>query len=235
MLSSPAPDDRLGRIDGDDDGRLSHIAEANDATDPRGRVTPRSRSARLFTRLDEQAAPPSDTVSQGMSGHPVLHIAAAILRREDHIVLIRQTAPGEEPFWSVPSGRVEDRELVTEGLVREVFEETGLQVVDPGRLAFVLQIDNRRSEQLHKGRGPGGGYHATVWTFEIDSWTGQLEPRDPDGFVVAARFAPIPDAIAHLGKLEWQSVTVDYLRGKIETGSLHLQRWHGDGSVEVVA
>ena len=46
---------------------------------------------------------------------PVLHIASAIIRRDDEIVMIRQAAPDEEPFWSVPSGRVEDGELVTEG------------------------------------------------------------------------------------------------------------------------
>jgi len=179
--------------------------------------------------------PPSDTVSLGMSARPVLHIAAAIIRRDDEIVLIRQAASGEELFWSVPSGRVEDGELVTEGLAREVFEETGLQVIDPGRLAFVLQIDNRRAEQLHPGRCPGNGYHATVWTFEVDSWSGRLEPHDPDGLVVEASFMTVPDAVAHLEKLVWQSVTVNYLRGKVGSGSLHLQRWHEDGSVEILA
>jgi len=166
---------------------------------------------------------------------PVLHIASAIIRRDDEIVMIRQAAPDEEPFWSVPSGRVEDGELVTEGLAREVLEETGLRVVEPGRLAFVLQIDSRRAEQLYGGRGPGNGYLATVWTFEVDSWNGDLEPRDPDGFVVDASFMSSPDAITHLQKLEWQSVTVGYLRGEIEMGSLHLQRWHEDGSVEIFA
>jgi len=166
---------------------------------------------------------------------PVLHIASAIIRRNEEIVMIRQAAPGEEPFWSVPAGRVEDGELVTEGLRREVLEETGLRVVDPGKPAFVLQIDNRRAEQIHKSRGAGSGYHATVWTFEVHSWTGRLGPRDPDGFVSEASFMSILDAIAHLEKLEWQSVTVGYLRGEIEPGSLHLQRWHEDGRVEIVA
>jgi len=149
--------------------------------------------------------------------------------------MVRQGAPGEEPFWSVPSGRVEDGELVTEGLQREVLEETGLQIVDPGRLAFVLQIDNRRREQLHQRRGPGSGYHATVGMFEVDAWTGEVAPRDPDGSVSEARFVPVPDAVAQLEKLEWQRVTVRYLRGEIEAGSLHLQRWHDDGRIEDVA
>lgn len=168
------------------------------------------------------------------AGRPVLHIVAAILRRGDEILLVRQAAPGETPFWSVPSGQVEDGELVTEALERELLEETGLQLVDPGRLAFILQIENRRSEQLHWSRGPGNGYHATVWTFEIDSWNGELGPRDPDGFVGEARFVAIPDAIAQLEKLHWQSATVPYLRGESEAAGLHLQRWHADGRVETV-
>lgn len=167
------------------------------------------------------------------TSRPVIHIAAAILRRDDEIVMIRQAAPGEEPFWSVPSGRVENGELVTEGLEREVLEETGLQIVDPGRLAFVFQIDNRRLEQLHVSRGPGAGYHATVWTFEVAAWRGELEPRDPDGRVSEARFVRALDAIAHLEENHWQSVTADYLRGDVAAGSLHLQRWHPDGRVEV--
>jgi len=146
--------------------------------------------------------------------------------------MIRQAAPGEQPSWSVPSGQVEDGELVTEGLEREVLEETGLQILDVGRLAFVLQIDNRRSEQLHQSRGSGNGYHATVWTFEVKGWSGELDPRDPDGSVSEARFVPIPDAVTQLEKLEWQLVTARYLRGEIEAGSLYLQRWHEDGRVE---
>jgi hypothetical protein len=106
--------------------------------------------------------------------------------------------------------------------------------VDPGRLVFVLQLDNRRREQLHRNRGPGRGYHATVWTFEVESWSGELDPRDPDGLVGDARYVPVPDAIAQLEKNPWQSVTVDYLRGDIAAGSLHLQRWHADGRVEIV-
>jgi 8-oxo-dGTP diphosphatase len=134
----------------------------------------------------------------------------------------------------VPSGQVEDDELVTEGLSREVLEETGLEVVDPGRLAFVLQIDNRRPEQLHASFGPGAGYLATVWTFDVAEWRGTLQPRDPDGFVSEARLMPVAEAIDHLERLEWQSVTVAYLRGEVETGSLHLQRWHADGRYELV-
>jgi 8-oxo-dGTP pyrophosphatase MutT (NUDIX family) len=134
----------------------------------------------------------------------------------------------------VPSGQVEDEELLNEALAREVLEETGLQIDEPTRLAFVVQIDNRRLEQLHRSRGRGSGYLATVWTLDVDGWSGELRPNDPDGFVFDASFQPVADAVIRMEANPWQSLTVSYLRGEIETRSLHLQRWHADGRVETV-
>src|SRR5436190_1648023 len=57
--------------------------------------------------------------------------------------MVRQAGPGEEPWWSIPGGRVEPGEFVFEAVVREVGEETGIAVLDPGRLAFTVQVDER--------------------------------------------------------------------------------------------
>lgn len=145
--------------------------------------------------------------------------------------MVRQATPGEEPSWSLPGGALEEGELLREGLEREVLEETGLRIGGLGGLAFVLQFDNRLPEQLHKSRGPGRGYHVTVWTFEVKAWEGELKTDDPDGLVSEACFVPIAEAIGHVEAVPWHSVTVKYLRGDVETGSLHLQRWHEDGRV----
>ena len=77
--------------------------------------------------------------------------------------MVRQAGPGEEPFWVLPGGRVEPGELVTEALVREVQEETGIRVLDPGRVAFVAQVDERRES-----------WYAMAWTFEVAAWEGEL-------------------------------------------------------------
>jgi ADP-ribose pyrophosphatase YjhB (NUDIX family) len=61
-----------------------------------------------------------------------VQVAAAILRRGNEIVLVREAAPGEEPHWSLPGGRVEADEVINEGLIREVLEETGLEVLELG-------------------------------------------------------------------------------------------------------
>jgi 8-oxo-dGTP diphosphatase len=164
-----------------------------------------------------------------------LHVAAAIVRRGDTLLMVRHGATGEEPYWSIPGGVVEDGELVTEALARELEEETGLQLVDPGRIAFIVQIDNRRPVQLHESRGPGTGYLATVWTFEGGAFKGEVLPSDPDELVLEARFLPLREAISHLDRISWHALTAKYLRGELEAGTLWLQRWHPDGTVEHIA
>jgi 8-oxo-dGTP diphosphatase len=166
---------------------------------------------------------------------PTLHVAAAIVRRADTVLMVRHGAPGEVPYWSLPGGVLEDGELITEALARELREETGLELVDPGRLAFIVQVDNRRPVQIHESRGPGGGYLATVWTFDGGTFTGDVRPGDPDELVLEAAFLPFDDAVGHLDRISWHALTARYLRGEIEPGTLWLQRWHSDGAVELVA
>jgi 8-oxo-dGTP diphosphatase len=149
------------------------------------------------------------------------------MRRGDEIVLVRQGAPGEEPFWALPGGVVDEGELVPEALVREVREETGIEIAPPTRLAFVRQIDNRRLEAL-VGGGPGEGYLVTVWVFDIERWDGNLDARDPDGFVTEARLVPVREAVDRLRRTHWLGLAADYLEGRIEPGSLHFERWIAD-------
>jgi 8-oxo-dGTP diphosphatase len=164
---------------------------------------------------------------------PVLHVAAAIMRRGGEVVLVLQGARDEEPFWALPGGVVDEGELVPEALLREVREETGLEIAVSPPLAFVRQIDNRQPVELVGGR-PGAGYLVTVWVFEVDSWSGELGARDPDGFVSEARFVPVDEAIERLRRTHWLELAADYLEGRVEPGSLHFQRWHPGGDIEDV-
>jgi 8-oxo-dGTP diphosphatase len=168
-----------------------------------------------------------------MSTRPVAQIAAAFIRRDDEVVLVLQGAPDEEPFWALPGGRVDEGELVPEALVREVAEETGLEIALPARLAYLRQIDDRRPVNLvGSRRDPGSGYLATVWVFEVDSWRGELGARDPDGFVKEVHFVPVAAAVERLRRTHWLELAADYLEGRIQPGSLHFERWHEDGRIE---
>ncbi len=68
---------------------------------------------------------------------PIAAVGAVIWNRRNEIVLIRR---GQEPRrgeWSIPGGRLEWGESVREGIVREVYEETGLEVEVTGLIDVV--------------------------------------------------------------------------------------------------
>ena len=72
---------------------------------------------------------------------------------EDDRILVLDQDTGTGRAWSLPGGKVEDGETLTEALVREMREETGLHV-EPGRLLYVC-------DHL-----PGDGTHVVHLTFE---------------------------------------------------------------------
>jgi 8-oxo-dGTP diphosphatase len=150
-----------------------------------------------------------------------VEIAAAIVRRDGDVLMIRQGGPGEDPFWSIPAGRVEPGEFAHEAAVREVKEETGVTVLDPGPVAFTAQVDERRE-----------GWFATVWTFDVAAWEGEIAVDDPDGLVHEAAWVPLDEACRRLDLISWQPLTARYLRGRLEPRPLWLRRVHPDGREE---
>ena len=167
-------------------------------------------------------------------------IVAALIRRGDEVLLVRQQGPDDPArSWALPGGIVETGELLTEALAREMREETGLEVLDPGRLLYVVQSDNPNNEQFYKGVGSGAGYQATTFVFEISRWAGDLAIADPDGLILEARFLPLTDAI---GKLEEEvpiremgEPMVAYLRAEVGHGAIWFYRRQPDGSDQLIA
>jgi len=75
-----------------------------------------------------------------------------VVVEDDRILLLNQdTDTGRS--WSLPGGKVEEGETLAAALVREMREETGLDV-EPGRLLYVC-------DHL-----PGNGTHVVHLTFE---------------------------------------------------------------------
>ncbi len=69
--------------------------------------------------------------------HPLLGVGAIIMSG-DKILLVRRANPPMQGEWSLPGGLVETGETTQEAVVREVVEETGLQV-EPVKLAEVFE------------------------------------------------------------------------------------------------
>jgi ADP-ribose pyrophosphatase YjhB (NUDIX family) len=82
-----------------------------------------------------------------------MHVrVAGVVIEDDRVLLLNQdTDTGRS--WSLPGGKVEEGETLAAALVREMREETGLDI-EPGRLLYVC-------DHL-----PGDGTHVVHLTFE---------------------------------------------------------------------
>jgi ADP-ribose pyrophosphatase YjhB (NUDIX family) len=69
----------------------------------------------------------------------VIHLATGLLVRDGRLLMVASRYPNHpQPLWNLPGGRQQPGELLTETVVREVFEETGLRV-SAASLAYVSE------------------------------------------------------------------------------------------------
>lgn len=156
-------------------------------------------------------------------------VALAILRRDDHIVMVQQRAAHDDRvYWVLPGGLVEPGELAVDALVREVREEAGVQVAEVGQLACCSQIDR-----------PAHPAQTVVFVFEVAAWHGTLaHHQDPDEEILAVELVPADEAIERLahngGWPGFRGPLLAYLRGGAGAGTLWCYR-EGEHGQEVVA
>ena len=68
---------------------------------------------------------------------PLLGVGAIIIEN-DRILLARRANPPMQGEWSIPGGLVESGETIKEAVIREVREETGLEI-EPVKLVEVFE------------------------------------------------------------------------------------------------
>ena len=70
---------------------------------------------------------------------PLVAVGAVIWNEKGEIVLIQRAKEPHKGQWSIPGGRVEWGETLHEAIVREIREETGLEVRIAG---FIEAVDS---------------------------------------------------------------------------------------------
>lgn len=155
--------------------------------------------------------------------HQAYQVVAALIRQDDQVLLVRQQGPNDAvPNWALPGGGVGLGELWNDALIREIREETGLTVTDPGYLLYTLHHYNTES-----------GDQAAVWVFTVTGWQGTLHSADPEGMVSEARFMPIAEALDKLEQhLPWRVMRdplIAHLRGEARPGAVWLYRRNSAG------
>jgi 8-oxo-dGTP diphosphatase len=116
---------------------------------------------------------------------PIVGVGAVILDG-GRVLLVRR---GHEPLkgeWSLPGGAVELGETLVEALVREVREETGLEI----RVGPVVEVLDR----VHRGADRRIEYHFVIVDYLCTPIGGRLTPSsDADD----ACWAPVGDLTAY--------------------------------------
>jgi len=146
------------------------------------------------------------------------HLAIAILRRDDCVVLVQQQAPGiVQPYWVLPGGLVESGELIVDALIREVQEEAGAHVTEVAQLVCISQIDR-----------PAHQMQTVAFIFEVWQWDGAFQFNDPDAETISAELVPSAEAISRLesngGWPGIQEPLLGYLRGDARAGTMWFYR-----------
>jgi len=110
---------------------------------------------------------------------PVVGVAAVIFRGVE-VLLVRRGQEPQKGSWSLPGGAVEVGETLTQAVIRELNEETGITAELLGVTAVLDRIYADESRSV--------AYHYVLVDFAGEYREGQLRPGSD---VTDARFFPV--------------------------------------------
>ena len=167
-------------------------------------------------------------------------VVAGVIRRGEDVLVVQQQGPHDvAPYWALPSGRAEAGELIHEALIREVREETGLDVVEIGRLLYMAQAQRAPEDHIERPEHADtvAGIQTVALVFEVVVGGGDPLPADPDGFIRDARFLPVAEAFSALEAVPYRVLReplLAYLGGNAGPGAVWLYCHHANGSDQLI-
>lgn len=74
-----------------------------------------------------------------MAASPPRIAVGAVVVADGSLLMVRRGGDPGKGLWSLPGGRVEHGEYISDALVREVQEETGVEI-EPGELLGIFEV-----------------------------------------------------------------------------------------------
>jgi 8-oxo-dGTP diphosphatase len=147
----------------------------------------------------------------GADGLRHWQVAGGVITDPRGMLLVENLRRNGQTDWSTPGGVVDPGETPTEGLTREVEEETGLTVTGWSGPLYRVEVT-----------APDAGFFLRVEAHLAKAYTGSLRIDDPDGIVVSAEFV---DQLTARSRLQGTSPWV------VEPLLAHLEDGVADGRV----
>lgn len=89
---------------------------------------------------------------------PIFVTVDAVVTCQQHVLLIRRGKSPGKGLWAVPGGFLDSTETVLRGALRELTEETGLELVDEARTPKAAHVFDH-PQRSQRGRTVSHGFH----------------------------------------------------------------------------
>ena len=115
----------------------------------------------------------------------------AVLIQQNQLLLVHRKRDPERDHWGLPGGKVEPFETLPQAVVREIFEETNIQIKELSLLCIVDQMDPAQNE------------HWVAPVYRAERFEGEPTTKEPEALAGVAWFSlnALPAKLTHATKV----------------------------------
>ncbi|MDP2684597.1 MAG: NUDIX domain-containing protein [bacterium] len=100
----------------------------------------------------------------------IVKVGLGVIIENNDQILIGKRVGQHAPYYSIPGGTLEPGETFEQGAIREIKEETNLDIVDPEVIAVTNNLETFKKESVH--------YISIILL--VKSFKGELKIMEPD-------------------------------------------------------